>query len=170
MLARLSQIEGIYVPSFYDVAYDESGRITAITRNDEFVDREMVLKFMSSAAFWLVFAPSIGVILAIKFNFYDFLGHVPWLTWGRLRPVHIMGVVFGGFSTAVIGLTYYIVPRLCGVPMYKEKWGYSIFWLWNVFLTIGFISLALAVTNRPSANTISTESRLSMVRPYRRVK
>ncbi len=35
LLARLSQIEGIYVPSFYDVAYAEDGRITAITRNDE---------------------------------------------------------------------------------------------------------------------------------------
>jgi radical SAM family uncharacterized protein/radical SAM-linked protein len=34
ILARLAQIEGIYVPSFYDVSYDERGRITAIARND----------------------------------------------------------------------------------------------------------------------------------------
>lgn len=34
ILARLSQIEGVYVPSFYDVAYGEDGRITAITRTD----------------------------------------------------------------------------------------------------------------------------------------
>ncbi|MEP6801076.1 MAG: TIGR03960 family B12-binding radical SAM protein, partial [Acidobacteriota bacterium] len=34
LLARLSQIEGIYVPSFYDVSYFENGRISAITRND----------------------------------------------------------------------------------------------------------------------------------------
>jgi len=35
LLARLSQIEGVYVPSFYDVAYREDGRIASITRNDE---------------------------------------------------------------------------------------------------------------------------------------
>jgi radical SAM family uncharacterized protein/radical SAM-linked protein len=34
LLAKLASIEGIYVPSFYDVAYDEKGRIAAITRND----------------------------------------------------------------------------------------------------------------------------------------
>jgi radical SAM family uncharacterized protein/radical SAM-linked protein len=34
LLARLAQVEGIYVPSFYDVGYDEAGRITTIVRND----------------------------------------------------------------------------------------------------------------------------------------
>src|ERR1700730_12375039 len=82
--------------------------------NGELFDRELILKYMAAGAFWLVFAPTVGAIVSIKFNYYDFLGHISWLTWGRLRPVHVMGVVFGGFSTAVIGLTYYIVPTLCG--------------------------------------------------------
>ncbi|HEV2064276.1 MAG TPA: TIGR03960 family B12-binding radical SAM protein [Thermoanaerobaculia bacterium] len=34
LLAHLASIEGIYVPCFYDVTYDEQGRIAAITRND----------------------------------------------------------------------------------------------------------------------------------------
>jgi radical SAM family uncharacterized protein/radical SAM-linked protein len=34
LLVHLAQIEGIYVPSLYDVAYSENGRITAITPND----------------------------------------------------------------------------------------------------------------------------------------
>src|SRR5580765_3692429 len=34
LLARLAAIEGIYVPSFYDVAYHDDGRIASITRND----------------------------------------------------------------------------------------------------------------------------------------
>ncbi len=34
LLAHLASVEGIYVPSFYDVAYDAAGRITAITRNE----------------------------------------------------------------------------------------------------------------------------------------
>lgn len=111
--------------------------------SDDLVDRDLVLKFMAASTFWLVFAPSVGVILALKFNFYDFLGHVSWLTWGRMRPVHIMGVVFGAFSTAIFGLTYYIVPKLCGVRMYRESWGRPIFWMWNVGLAVGEISLLL---------------------------
>jgi cbb3-type cytochrome c oxidase subunit I len=116
---------------------------TANGGNDALVDRELVLKFMGASTFWLVFAPSIGVILAIKFNFYDFLGNVSWLTWGRLRPMHIMGVVFGAFSTTIFGLTYYIVPKLCGVRMYKESWGIPIFWMWNAALAVGLVSLAM---------------------------
>jgi radical SAM family uncharacterized protein/radical SAM-linked protein len=34
LLARLAAVEGIYVPSFYDVSYHEDGRIASITRND----------------------------------------------------------------------------------------------------------------------------------------
>ena len=34
LLAALAQIEGIYVPSFYDVSYDDRSRIASITRND----------------------------------------------------------------------------------------------------------------------------------------
>ena len=116
---------------------------TQVTATGGLFDRDLILKFMAAGAFWLVFAPTVGAIVAIKFNYYDFLGHVSWLTWGRLRPVHVMGVVFGGFSTTVIGLTYFIVPRLCGVPMYKPQWGRSIFWMWNVTLVVGFVSLML---------------------------
>jgi len=34
LLAKLADVEGIYVPSFYDVTYHENGRIAAITRNE----------------------------------------------------------------------------------------------------------------------------------------
>src|SRR5215471_11928458 len=34
LLRRLAGIEGVYVPSFYDVSYREDGRIASITRND----------------------------------------------------------------------------------------------------------------------------------------
>jgi cbb3-type cytochrome c oxidase subunit I len=118
------------------------GAIPLSNEREDLVDREVVLRFLLSAAFWLVFAPTIGVILSIKFNYPGFLGSVSWLTWGRLRPVHVMGVIFGGFTTAIFGLTYYMVPRLCGVRMYKENWSRAIFWLWNLGLTAGLVSLA----------------------------
>ena len=35
LLAALARIEGIYVPSFYDVSYDERGHISGIRRKDE---------------------------------------------------------------------------------------------------------------------------------------
>ena len=69
--------------------------------------------------------PYHGVIVSTKFDFSDFLGGSPYLTFGRLRPIHVNGVIFGAFSTLFIGLCFYIVPRLTRVRLYREKWGTS---------------------------------------------
>lgn len=111
--------------------------------NDELINKDLIRQWLLWGFFWVLFAPTMGVIVSTKFNFPDFLGGIPFLTFGRLRPVHVNGVIFGTFSTLFIGLSYYIVPRLTGVRVYKEEWGYPLLWLWNLGLAAGFISLAL---------------------------
>src|ERR1700676_1202814 len=70
--------------------FDE-GRVaqTNAATTGELFDRELILKYMAAGAFWLVFAPTVGAIVAIKFHYYDFLGHISWLTWGRPRPEQV---------------------------------------------------------------------------------
>lgn len=53
------------------------------------------------------------------------------------------GVIFGAFSTLFIGLCDYLLPRLCGVRMWKERWGYGLVWIWNLGLVAGMALLAL---------------------------
>ena len=72
--------------------------------------------------FWLLVAPSVGVALSGLFNFPDYLGDSLGLTFGRLRPVHVNGVIFGAFSALFIGECYYLVPRLCGVRCPGRNW------------------------------------------------
>jgi cbb3-type cytochrome oxidase subunit 1 len=62
-------------------------------------------------------------LVSIKLHNPGFLDGIPWLTFGRMRPVHVNGVIFGSFSTVFLGMLYYIVPRLCGVRMYKRRVG-----------------------------------------------
>jgi cytochrome c oxidase cbb3-type subunit 1 len=110
---------------------------------DELVDRSLVRLWLYWGLFWLMFAPSIGVTISAMFNFPDYLGTTALeLTFGRLRPMHVNGVIFGAFSTLFFGLCYYIVPRLCGVRVYREALGYPLCWLWNGALVIGMLSLA----------------------------
>ena len=92
---------------------------------------------------WMTIFPLVGLLVSIKFNFPDFLGGIAWLTFGRLRPVHVNGVIFGAFSTPVIGLLYYVVPRLCGRRMALEALGPWLLWAWNIFLLSGSISLLM---------------------------
>lgn len=111
--------------------------------DQELVNRPLVKAWLWWALIWLTFFPIVGVLVSIKFHHPGFLDGIPWLTFGRLRPVHVNGVIFGSFSTVFLGLLYYIVPRLCGVRLYKEAWGWGLLHAWNAFLVLGTGSLVL---------------------------
>jgi cytochrome c oxidase cbb3-type subunit I/II len=111
--------------------------------DQELINRPLVKSWLWWALIWLTFFPIVGVLVSIKFHNPEFLDGISWLTFGRLRPVHVNGVIFGSFSTVFLGLLYYIVPRLCGVRMYKEEWGKGLLIAWNVFLVAGSLSLLL---------------------------
>jgi cytochrome c oxidase cbb3-type subunit 1 len=72
---------------------------------------------------------------------------VAWLTFGRLRPVHVNGVIWGAFSTLFIGLCHWVVPRLCGVRLWREGWSWLLLAVWNLNLAVA-MALLLAGFNR----------------------
>jgi cytochrome c oxidase cbb3-type subunit I/II len=109
----------------------------------ELVNKPLVKAWAQWALVWLTFFPLVGVLLSIQFHNPEFLGGMSWLSFGRLRPVHTNGVIFGSFTTAFIGLLYYFVPRLCGTPVYKAEWGWGLLWMWNAFLIVGSLSLLM---------------------------
>ena len=111
--------------------------------NAELVNKALVRAWLGWAIVWLTIFPLVGLLVSIKFDFPDFLGETSWLTFGRLRPVHVNGVIFGAFSTPVLGLLYYLVPHLCGRRMAKEHWGWWLLWGWNIFLITGSISFLM---------------------------
>src|SRR5437660_9434049 len=95
--------------------------------------------------FWLIVTPSVGVTISGLFNYPDYLGtNNLGLTFGRLRPVHVNGVIFGAFSALFIGECHYLVPRLCGVRVPWPQWGVPLAWLYNISLAAGLISLPFA--------------------------
>lgn len=110
---------------------------------DDLVDRPLVRLWLYWGLFWLMLTPTFGVTISAMFNYPDYLGTAPELTFGRIRPMHVNGVIFGAFSTLFFGLCYYLVPRLTGVRMYAGRLGYPLAWIWNLGLVAGMISLAL---------------------------
>ena len=107
---------------------------------NELVDNDIVRAWLQWGFFWAIFAPFVGIILSLKFNFPNFLS-TEFTHFGRLRPVHVNGVIFGIFSTIFLGLVYYMVPKLTAVRMYREEWSRYALWLWNGTLLVSFISL-----------------------------
>jgi cytochrome c oxidase cbb3-type subunit 1 len=113
----------------------------AVYQEETLVNHDLVKRWAYATLVWLTLYPLFGVILSIKFHHPNFLNDLSWFSFGRLRPVHVNGVIFGSFSTGFIALVYYFVPRICGVRLYKENWGYPLFWLWNAAILLGSITL-----------------------------
>ena len=111
-------------------------------RNDAFIDPDLIRAWLASGLVWLLVFPTLGALVSTKFNYPEFLGDTAWLAFGRLRPIHVNGVIWGAFSTLFIGLAHYVVPRLCGVRLAGERLHRPLLWLWNANLVVFALLLA----------------------------
>ena len=75
-----------------------------IENGNEVINPELIKGWLLWGFVWVLLAPTLGVIISTKFTYPEFLEGVAALTFGRLRPIHVNGVIFGTFSTLFIGL------------------------------------------------------------------
>ncbi len=115
----------------------------AALRTDALIDHGLIRAWLAWGLLWLLVFPSLGVVLAVKFTHPGVLDGQPWLSFGRLRPVHVNGIVWGAFSTLFIGLAHYVVPRLCGVRLWQARWSHPLLWVWNLNVAAGSLLLLL---------------------------
>ena len=111
--------------------------------NDALIDAALIRAWLATGLVWLLVFPTIGALVSTKFNYPQFLGDTAWLTFGRLRPIHVNGVIWGAFSPLFIGLAHYVVPRLCGVRLAGATLSRPLLWVWNANLVAFVVLLAL---------------------------
>jgi cytochrome c oxidase cbb3-type subunit 1 len=97
--------------------------------------------FVLSSVSYFFIVGIIAITIAAKFVWPELLGTVAPLTYGRLRPLHINGMLFGWLLAADMGLVYYLVPRLCGVKLWNEKLGIATAVLWNIIILSAVVTL-----------------------------
>ena len=107
---------------------------------------KLVIWYLIWATIWLVFFTSIGEYEGIKFVAPD-ADHLSWLSFGRLRPVHTNGVFWGWSSMAMLGLAYYVIPRVGNNKLYSLKLGWWSLWLINACVFLGTIALMAGINN-----------------------
>jgi cytochrome c oxidase cbb3-type subunit I len=106
----------------------------------------LIIWFLVTATFWLVFGTTIGEYLGIKFVAPD-IDHASWLSFGRLRPVHTNAVFWGWTSLAMLGLGYYVVPRVGNVQIASLKLGWWTLYLVNASVVLGSLALMTGINN-----------------------
>ncbi|MHA6696158.1 cbb3-type cytochrome c oxidase subunit I [Chryseobacterium sp. A301] len=109
-------------------------------------EKTMILWYLSCAITWLIIGTTVGMYLGIKFVAPD-ADHVSWLSFGRLRPVHTNMVFWGWSSIAMIGLSYFVVPRVGNTRIYNLKLGYGTLILLNSAVLFGSLFLMAGINN-----------------------
>lgn len=106
----------------------------------------LILLFIGTAIFWLLLATTVGEYLGIKFLAPD-ADALSWLSFGRLRPVHTNAVFWGWASLAMVGLSYYVIPRVSNTQIFSLKFGYYTLVLMNLSVLLGTLALMAGINN-----------------------
>src|SRR5271165_5790495 len=125
----------------------DSARATDIARSQAIHEDTTAKWFLLSSISYFLIVGIIALTIAAKFVWPELLGTVPYLSYGRMRPLHVNGMLFGWLLAADMGLSYYIIPRLCGVKLWSEKLGVATAALWNV-IVLGAVFSLLAGYNQ----------------------
>lgn len=109
---------------------------------EKFQEGDDVVKywFWGSLIWFPIFA-TLGFILAIKFFQPYFLSDAAYLTFGRIRPAHVNGVLFGFVSSGLIGGMFWAIPRLVNTPIYSPRLGKLSAILWNFSIIAGIVMI-----------------------------
>ncbi|MFN1834494.1 cytochrome-c oxidase, cbb3-type subunit I [Balneola sp. MJW-20] len=108
-------------------------------------DNNIVRKFGIAALIFGVVGFLVGLIIALKLIFPDFLGFIPELSYGRLRPLHTNAVIFAFAGNAIFYGVYYSLPRLCKAPMWSEKLSNIHFWGWQLIIVSAVLTLPFGI-------------------------
>lgn len=106
----------------------------------------LVAAYLVCAAGWLILGTSIGEYIGIKFVAPD-TDHVSWLSFGRLRPVHTNMVFWGWASLGMLGLGYYVVPRVGNAPLHSTRKGWYALFFINGSVLLGSLCLMAGINN-----------------------
>ncbi len=106
---------------------------------------DVVRWFTVMAVVYLVVGALVGVYIAseLAWPFLNF--DIPYITFGRLRPLHTNAVIFAFGGCALMATSYYSVQRTCGVRIWSDKLAWFVFWGWNLIIVSAVITLPLGI-------------------------
>ncbi|MGF1688942.1 cytochrome-c oxidase, cbb3-type subunit I [Photobacterium japonica] len=107
---------------------------------------KVVKYFVVASLIWAFVGMTIGVVLAAQLYWPVLNFDSEYFQFGRLRPLHTSGVIFGFVVNILMGTSLYIAQRSCQCPLYNRSLAWMVFWGWQLILLLAVISLPLGYT------------------------
>ena len=109
-------------------------------------DDNAVRMFAIAAIVWGVVGMLVGVFIAAELTWPDINMGLPWLSYGRIRPLHTNAVIFAFGGCALMATSYYVVQRTCQVRLFSAKLASLHFWGYQAVIVLAAITLPLGIT------------------------
>ncbi len=107
----------------------------------------VVRQFAVMTVIWGIVGMTVGVLIASQMAWPAMNFDTPWLSFGRLRPLHTNAVVFAFGGSALFATSYYVVQRTCHVRLFAPKLAAFTFWGWMTVILLAVITLPLGITS-----------------------
>jgi cytochrome c oxidase cbb3-type subunit 1 len=106
----------------------------------------VVRQFAIMTIIWGIVGMLVGVIIAAQLAWPVLNLDIPWLTFGRLRPLHTNAVIFAFGGCALFATSYYVVQRTCHTRLAFGPLAAFTFWGWQLIILLAAITLPLGIT------------------------
>jgi cytochrome c oxidase cbb3-type subunit I/II len=108
-------------------------------------DDDIVRKFLTATFVWGLVGMLVGLVIALQLA-VPALNFGPWLTFGRLRPLHTNAVIFAFAGNAFFTGAYYSTQRLLRARMFSDGLSRFHFWGWQAIIVAAALTLPLGFT------------------------
>ena len=106
----------------------------------------VVRQFAVMTIVWGIVGMLVGVVIAAQLAWPALNFDIPWLTYGRLRPLHTNAVIFAFGGSALFATSYYVVQRTCHVRLICRRLAAFTFWGWQAVIVLAAVTLPLGIT------------------------
>ena len=107
----------------------------------------VVFIFLACAVVWLVVGSIAGLTSSYKLHEPDFLTSQAWLTFGRLRTIHLNIVAYGWAPMASLGIALWLLPRLLKTRLVGARYALVGCMLWTAGLIAGIGCIAVGISD-----------------------
>ncbi len=98
------------------------------------------------ALIWGIFGMFIGDWIAWLMAFPDMTFSEGWSSFGRLRPSHTTGVIFGFGGNALIATSFHVVQRTSRARLPSQVLPWFVLWGYNLFCLLGVTGYFMGIT------------------------
>ncbi|MFU8844319.1 MAG: cytochrome-c oxidase, cbb3-type subunit I [Bacteroidales bacterium] len=109
-------------------------------------ENHLAKSFAVATVVWGVVAFLVGLIAALAILWPAVSLELPYLSFGRLRPLHTNAAIFAFVGNSIFAGVYYSTPRLLKTSMYSKLLGQINFWGWQLIIVLAAVTLLAGIT------------------------